>query len=305
MIISASRRTDIPAFYSDWFFKRIKDGYVLVRNPLNPHQVSKINLSKDSVDCIVFWTKNPQKMLQNLDLLFGYHYYFQFTLNSYDHAIEVNLPRKAELIKVFIELSNKIGKNKIIWRYDPILVTDKITIDDHYRHFDFLAAQLSNYTNKCLISFLDLYQKSQRNLKSVNLIGLTETDMVNIAANLMRITKKYGLKLETCAEAIELVDLGIKHGQCIDAGLIAAIIGGQINAVKDQNQRAACGCVTSIDIGSYNTCQNNCLYCYANSGPKTVAANVAKHDPNSPLLFGELSESDIITERKMVSCRLT
>jgi len=160
MIISVSRRTDIPAFYSDWFFKRLEEGFVLVRNPMNPQQVSKVSLSKAVVDCFVFWTKNPKSMLEKLPLLAGYDYYFQFTLNPYDQEIEVNLPKKAEIIKTFIELSNLIGKDRVIWRYDPILLTDKITIGDHLEYFNILAGQLGDYTRKCVISFLDQYQKN-------------------------------------------------------------------------------------------------------------------------------------------------
>ena len=136
MIISASRRTDIPAFYSDWFFNRIKEGYVLVRNPMNAHQISKISLSADVIDCIVFWTKNPRPMINRLDELKDYNYYFQFTLNSYAKDIEPNVPSKdKEIIKSFRELSEKIGKDRVVWRYDPILINDNYSVDHHIKYF--------------------------------------------------------------------------------------------------------------------------------------------------------------------------
>ncbi len=139
MILSASRRTDIPAFYSEWFFNRIKEGYLLVRNPMNIHQVNRINLSPQLVDCIVFWTKNPKPMLKRLDELKNYKYYFQFTLNSYDKTIEPNVPLKKDLIETFIKMSNLVGKEKLIWRYDPILLTNVFTKEYHYKWFEKLA----------------------------------------------------------------------------------------------------------------------------------------------------------------------
>ncbi|HOJ78733.1 MAG TPA: DUF1848 domain-containing protein [Bacillota bacterium] len=304
MIISVSRRTDIPAFYSDWFFKRLEEGFVLVRNPMNPQQVSKVSLSKAVVDCFVFWTKNPKSMLEKLPLLAGYDYYFQFTLNPYDQEIEVNLPKKAEIIKTFIELSNLIGKDRVIWRYDPILLTDKITIGDHLEYFNILAGQLGDYTRKCVISFLDQYQKTERNTSCLRVQYLTELQMRELAQGFVKIAKSHNLIIETCAEKIELADLGINHGKCIDDQLIAEISGAEIEVAKDKSQRKECGCVASIDIGAYNTCNNNCLYCYANFNQKVVLTNLKQHNKDAPLLVGELTERDVVREREMVSCKV-
>lgn len=301
MIISASRRTDIPAFYSEWFFNRIKEGYVLVRNPMNYYQVSKISLRPDVVDCIVFWTKNPKNMIDNLDLLSDYNYYFQFTLNSYDKTIERNIPKKAHIIDTFRTLSQKIGSNRVIWRYDPILLTDKFTKDYHYKYFEYLASKLNGYTDKCVISFLDLYTKTQRNLKNLNIQPIKKEDMKEIAIKLVEIAKKYNLTIETCSEEIDLADIGIKHGKCIDDKLISEILGVNLNIEKDKNQREICGCVSSIDIGAYNTCNHNCLYCYANYSEKTVKKNIEGHNSNSPFIIGDSNENDKIKERKMKS----
>ena len=165
MIISASRRTDIPAFYSDWFFNRIKEGYVLVRNPMNIHQVSKIKLSPDVVDCIVFWTKNPKPMLDKLDELKDYRYYFQFTLNSYSNDIEPNVPSKSEeIINTFKQLSDLIGRDRVIWRYDPIILSEKYTVQYHIKYFEKLSQILNGSFNKCVISFVDFYKKNARTL---------------------------------------------------------------------------------------------------------------------------------------------
>lgn len=303
MILSASRRTDIPAFYSEWFFNRIKEGFVLVRNPFNTKQISKINLSPEVIDCIVFWTKNPKKMIKRLEEIKEYNYYFQFTLNSYDKTLEKNVPEKKYLINTFIELSKKVSKNRVIWRYDPIILTDKFTKEYHYKWFEYLVKRLSPYTNKCVISFLDLYKKTERNLKEINILPLNKDDMFDFAKEFSKIASKYNLIIETCSEEIELSKFNINHGKCIDDTLISDIIGERLFIDKDPTQREVCGCVKSIDIGAYNTCNHNCLYCYANFNREIVEKNLLKHNKKSPLLFGELDGDEKITDRKMKSYR--
>lgn len=192
MILSVSRRTDIPAFYSDWFYNRIKEGYVLVRNPFNAHQVSRIKLSPEVIDCIVFWPKNPRAMMSRLSELKGYNYYFQFTLTSYDNTIEVNVPQKKYIIDTFIELSNMIGKDRIIWRYDPILLTDRYDKQYHYKWFDYLAKRLKDYTNKCIISFMDLYRKTERNLGHIQLKSITMMICLRLHLNYLKLLVNMG-----------------------------------------------------------------------------------------------------------------
>ncbi len=301
MILSASRRTDIPAFYSEWFFNRIREGYLLVRNPMNIHQVSRINLSPKLVDCIVFWTKNPKPMLKRLDELKTYKYYFQFTLNSYDKTIEPNVPLKKDLIETFIKMSNLVGKERVIWRYDPILLTNVFTKEYHYKWFEKLAQNLSPYTNKCVISFVDLYKKTERNLKGIELLPLTNSDMKEMAINLAAISSSYGFSIETCSEALSLENCNIAHGKCIDDRLIFNIVGTPLTLQKDPHQREICGCVKSIDIGAYNTCKHECFYCYANFSKDTVIKNISQHNSKAPLLFGELGENDKVTDRDMKS----
>lgn len=299
LIISASRRTDIPAFYSEWLFNRIREGYLLVRNPMNVHQISRINLNPEVVECIVFWTKNPKPMMNKLHELEKYNFYFQFTLNSYDKSIEPNVPKKNELIETFIELSKQIGKDKVIWRYDPILLTDVFTKEYHFKWFEYLAQVLCNYTNKCVISFVDLYKKTERNLKGINLLPMSKNDMEEIASKISKIGSNYNLVIESCSEEIDLNKFNIEHGKCIDDKLISKITGKVFNIEKDPNQRDICGCVRSIDIGTYNTCMNGCLYCYANFSKDAVAKNVSLHDSKSPLLFGNLNGKEKIIDREM------
>lgn len=303
MIISASRRTDIPAFYSDWFINRLKEGFLLVRNPFNSKQISNISLSPNVVDCIVFWTKNPSVLIGKLPEIdrLGYKYYFQFTVTSYDTSIEKNVPAKRNIIKTFQKLSDLIGSEKVLWRYDPILLTTKYNIEYHIKWFEYIAENLSRYTNKCIISFVDMYKKCERNMKDVNIKGIDDNLKKHIASNLSEIATRYDISMESCAEAILLDNFGVKAGKCIDDQLISKIIGEQLSVEKDKSQRHECGCVDSIDIGSYNTCRHGCKYCYANFNEKTVSNNCSKHDVNSPLLVGNVTGSEKITDRKMVS----
>lgn len=302
MIISASRRTDIPTYYSDWFFNRIKEGYVYVRNPMNIHQISKISLSPELVDGIVFWTKNPIPMIDRIDEIGDYSYYFQFTLNSYGNEIETGVPNKNNIIiPAFKKLSNKIGPHKVLWRYDPIFVTDKYSVDYHVTYFNEIAKRLSGYTEKCIISFLDLYKNTQNSLKDLKLVPLEQELMHELAERIVEIANQNNIIVESCAEKVSLEQFGIQHGHCIDCTLFERIIGQKLKIDKDKNQRQECGCVASIDIGAYNTCKNGCKYCYANYSSKTVEKNYNMHNPMSPLLFGEVGDDDTIKERDVKS----
>lgn len=300
MILSASRRTDIPAFYADWFLNRLREGYVLVRNPMNYHQVSKVRLAPENVDCIVFWTKNPSHFIEKLPEIdnLGYRYYFQFTLNPYGKSIEENLPDKNALVETFKRLSDQCGPEKVIWRYDPIFIGDDYPVQYHAEQFDHLARQLNGYTEKCIFSFLDPYAKIQKAIRQLGIEPPDADAMNGIAQSFAEIAQPMDIKLETCAEEIDLENYGISHARCIDGGLIERTIGCPLNVGKDPSQRSICGCVSSIDIGSFNTCTHGCKYCYANYGKQAVFKNQASHNPNSPLIFGELGEQDVVKPRK-------
>jgi hypothetical protein len=304
MIISVSRRTDIPTYYSDWFFNRLKAGFVLVRNPMNIHQISKINLSPTVVDGIVFWTKNPLPMLERLHELDDYNYYFQFTLNAYGKDVEPNIPSKNDIIiPLFQKLSSLIGKDKVIWRYDPIFFNEKYSFAYHVKYFEMLAQKLSTYTEKCTVSFLDFYKHTERNINPLKIKKETYTQELELLQRLKGIADAYGLVIDTCAEANDFSKINIKHAHCIDKDRLERIGKCKLKIAKDKNQRAECGCVASIDIGSYNTCKNACLYCYANYNQDIVQENFAKHNPLSPLLFGDIGENDVIKERQVKSCK--
>lgn len=302
MILSVSRRTDVPNYYSEWFFNRIKEGFLYVRNPINTHQISKISLSPEVVDCIVFWTKNPCNMLDKLDLLKEYQYYFQFTITGYGKDVEPNIPDKRKsILPTFCKLSEKIGKERVIWRYDPIFLNDRYTMEYHLKAFEEIAGKLNDYTEKVIISFVDLYDKTKRNTADLNISGMTESQMVEIAKKMAEIAEKYHLVIETCAEQIDLQEYGITHGSCIDLKLIERLTGGTIKAEKDKNQRTECGCIQSVEVGTYNTCKNGCRYCYANFNDKKVEEGAQQYDSKSPLLCGSVGEGDKVTERNVKS----
>ena len=298
MIISASRRTDIPAFYSEWFMNRLKQGYVLVRNPINPNAVSKVNLSPEFIDCIVFWTKNPKPMMDKLDGLKDYMYYFQYTLNGYPNNIEIGLPTLDDRINTFIELSKRIGKDRVVWRYDPILLTDTIDVEFHKTTFEYIAKSLEGYTNRVMVGVLDNYRKITSSMKEINNRTLSVDELEEIMTYFKKISSNWGMEIQSCYEKIDLDKYGIRPGKCIDDELISKLTGDKFIYEKDKNQRNECKCIVSSDIGTYNSCAHFCKYCYANASEKVVQNIIRKHNPNSPFLVGESMEGDIITERK-------
>ena len=306
MILSASRRTDIPTFYSEWFINRIKEGFFYVRNPMNIRQVSRIDISPELVDCIVFWTKNPIPMIPKLDELKDYKYYFQYSLTSYGKDIEKNLPdKKTKLIPAFRELSEKLGKKRVIWRYDPILFNETYTPEYHLSAFKQIAEALKGSTEKCVISFVDIYRKNKKNLAELQVEDDDTEGLREFAKKLYDIATVNDMKLATCAEEIELADIGIEHNSCIDKNVIEEITGYKLNVKKDPVQREECRCVVSVEMGSYNTCGNGCRYCYANFNSESVKENMKRYDPCSPILCDALDpENDKITVRKVKSIRV-
>lgn len=305
MILSASRRTDIPAFYAEWFFNRIREGFLCVRNPMNPRQVSRIHISPGTVDCIVFWTKNPTPMLDRLDELRDYAYYFQFTLTGYGKDMESGLPDKEEvLIPAFRELSSRIGKERVIWRYDPILFSGKYSVERHLRTFEKYSALLAGYTEKCVISFVDIYAKNRKNMEAAGCQEIGREELQAFAKEIAHMARANGMAMATCAEAVDLEACGIERNRCIDRELVERLTGHRIKGGKDKGQREGCGCMESMEIGAYNTCRNGCRYCYANYSPRAVEAGCRLYDPKSPLLCSEpIGPRDKVTERRTASLK--
>lgn len=300
MIISASRRTDIPAFYSSWFFNRLKDEFVLVPNPRNPKQFSRISLSPNVVDCIVFWTKNPSSMLNKLEKLSEYPFYFQFTLTAYQADIEKHLPSLQKRIAIFKQLAEQVGPHRVIWRYDPILINAHYTIDYHINFFNQIASSLRGYTDTCIISFIDDYPHIRQSLSQEGIIRLQSASLLNLCNTLSEIARYNRLTLQTCAEEIDLSTCNISHGTCIDKTRIEQITGRLLSAKQD-NKRPICQCIESIDIGTYDTCSFGCIYCYATTSKEKVLANKRQHNKYSPKLVGDSLETDTIKGKPMQS----
>ncbi|WP_037325300.1 DUF1848 domain-containing protein, partial [Anaerovibrio sp. RM50] len=295
MIISASRRTDIPAFYFDWFCQRLKAGYVDVANPFNRKQVSRISLKPDYVECIVFWTKDPAPMLMGLDELRDYKYYVQVSITPYGRDVEEKLRDKEDIISTVQELSKRLGRQRIVWRYDPILLNENYTIEGHLEWFKNTLGALSSCVERCVISFIDLYAKAKKNTQGLNLHELSEEEMNELAAGLSDIAKGSGVTLQTCSEAIELKKYGIGHGACIDGDLVERIAGKTLDVGRAKTQRPLCNCVESFDIGQYDTCIHGCRYCYANASLNRARQGFDNHNSNSSVITGNLLGDEHIT----------
>ncbi len=308
MIISASRRTDIPKYYSDWLVNRIKEGYVDVRNPMFTSQVSRYSLSPEIVDGIVFWTKDPAPMLKRLDEFSKYSYYFQISLTPYGKDIESNLPDKHELINTFKELSSKIGSERVNWRYDPILLNDKYSMEYQLRAFGKIAAELNGYTKKVTISFIDDYKFGGKSVyTSLKTEEILAAQQNFLAEKISEIARDNGMFVDTCAEKIDLQKYGIEHARCVDSRIFERLNGCKLSSnkkkykelAKDTAQRAECHCVDSIDIGWPNTCLNGCKYCYATSSETELEQNIKKYNLDSSMLCGELDRlNDRLTDHQ-------
>jgi hypothetical protein len=301
MIISASRRTDIPALYPEWFISRIREGYALVQNPFNARMFSRIELSSAGVDAIVFWTRNARPMLKYLGELdaAGHRYYFQYTLTGYPPVLEPHLLSPTDAIEAFRELSRAVGPEKVVWRFDPIVVSDVTPEEWICNNFDALAGELHGFTKDVVISFADFYAKVARSLRrTTDATGIRFYDvhgdpemLLRVASRLARIAHGRSMRISACAEGLDLTGIGIERGKCVSDELISSIFGIAVTGEKDKNQRKACRCVESKDIGRYDTCIHGCVYCYANRGGEACFRNHAAHDPAGPSLVGNSGES--------------
>jgi len=294
LIISASRRTDIPAFYSEWLFNRIKAGHALVKNPLNQKQVFKVSLAPDDVDAIILWTKNPAPMLPHLNKLKDYSYYFLFTITPYDSEFERGLPDKKIILDTFKKLSDTIGPEKIIWRYDPVIFTPRFNMTFHADAFSRLASDLQGYTEKCIFSYMTFYNKCLKNMGCIEYSVPGDDEKNNLALIMAQSAIRYNIKLQSCADQNEYIHDNIVKGGCIDSELISKISGKIISAARDKNQRPGCLCSASRDIGIYNSCTHGCIYCYANSSFSAAQMLRQKYDPESALLCDNLTGNEKI-----------
>ncbi len=294
MVLNVSGRTDIVAFYMDWFINRIKAGYFIVRNPFYPKLLHRIDW--EDVDMVVFCTKNPKNLLNNIDKI-DKPFIVQVTLTPYLEDIEVNTPQKSDVIDAIKCLAEIIGANRVMVRYDPIIKNSKYTIDYHIDFFKRLTEELDGYTKTIIVSFVDLYKNVLNNISSLKLEEFTEDDYERIGVNFSKCAGLHGMSVQTCSEERTLFEYGFIKEDCVSEGLVEAVSGKVIK--KKWNARGKkCGCVMMHDVGDYNSCKHLCKYCYANYDEKKVFENTLKHDKNSPILIGKINGDEEIIKMK-------
>lgn len=294
MILNVSGRTDIIAFYSEWFMKRYEEGFIDVRNPFYPKMISRISF--DNVDAILFCTKNPIPILKDIKKI-KKPILFHVTLTAYKNDIEPNVPPKGEVIKAVQELSRLIGKDNLVIRYDPVFISDKYSLDYHVKAFDKLCRLLEGYVSKILISFIDDYKNVRKNEKILNFRKFTENDYKVIGESFSKSAREHGLVVHTCFEDRDLTEYGFVKDECLSVELAYKLTGKIFKERWKARKERKCNCVAMVDVGEYNSCKHYCKYCYANFDEKKVKENFKLHNPNSSLLIGELEDGDIIKER--------
>ncbi|WP_418747017.1 DUF1848 domain-containing protein [Frisingicoccus sp.] len=301
MIIQTGMRTDIPAFYSKWLLNRIKEGFVLVRNPYNPIQVTRYRLTPDVVDLIAFCTKNPAPMLPYMDALKAYGQYWFITITPYGKDIEPNVPDKETVMEDFKRLSGIVGVDSMGWRYDPIFIDEKHSVKWHISEFEKMAENLSGYTKSCVISFIDIYKKVERNFPNVG--EVSKADRIAIGKAFIRIGFKYGMTIKPCAEGDELAAYGADCSGCMTVNTFETALHAYLDVPKRKNNQrnGQCACLLGVDIGTYDTCGHLCKYCYANENAVLVKENMRKHDPMSPFLIGKSMPENVIHEAQQKS----
>lgn len=292
MILQTGMRTDIPAFYSQWFINRIKAGYVLVRNPYNPSSVTRYEINPDVVDLIAFCTKNPAPMLKYMDVLKPYGQYWFVTITPYGKEIEPNVPDKRQVLEDFKKLSEIVGVDSIGWRYDPIFINDKYSIDFHIETFEQMARELSGYTKTCIISFIDLYKKVIKNFPQACMVE--KEKRLKIGKAFAEIGRQYDITIKACAEGDELAPYGVDCSGCLTQEVYETVLHTKLDMPKIKGQRNECACFFGNDIGAYDTCRHFCKYCYANTDYKAVLSNSKLHNPDSPFLIGMHQAGDIM-----------
>ncbi|MCR5201952.1 MAG: DUF1848 domain-containing protein [Lachnospiraceae bacterium] len=295
MILNTGQRTDIPAYYSDWFYNRIKEGYVLVRNPFYPTQVTKYLINPEVVDIICFCSKNPEPMLERFHELDAFKKIFHITITPYGREIEPNVPEYPKVLETFKRVSEFCGKNAMALRYDPIFISEKYTVDFHKEAFSKMVTTLSGYTDEVIVSFIDMYEKTIKNFPEAMTVPMDiQWELIEYFVNE---AKKVGMRVKTCLENPEFERAGAVVTGCMAKEDVERVLQEEIVLRGNKyNVREGCNCLLGGDIGAYNSCGHGCKYCYANYDTEVVKANMKLHDKNSPMLIGNLTPQDIVHE---------
>lgn len=295
MIINTGGRTDTVQYYTDWLLYRFSEGFVLSRNPLFPNKVTRYELTPDAVDCVVFCSKNYTPILSRLhEITERFHTYFHYTITAYGKDIEPGVPSIDESIETLIKLSALVGKQRVAWRYDPVLLTKKYTIQCHLETFERMAEKLSPYIDRCIFSFVEVYKKLESNMPE--LIPLSIQDMDALARGFGAVAEKFGIYMQTCGSNGDFSRYHIHPSGCMTLDILGNANGIRFKNLKHKGLRKGCHCIESRDIGAYDTCMNGCKYCYANKTPRKAFENYKYHDKNSPLLLGNIMPDDVILQ---------
>ena len=302
MIINTGGRTDTVQYFTPWLLKRFAEGYVYSRNPLFQNKVTRYELTPDKVDCVQFCSKNYEPILDHLQpIISRFPTYFHYTITAYGKDVEPGVPTIEKSVETLKKLSAIVGRQRLAWRYDPVLLTDKYTIDRHLGTFESMAKELTPYVDRCIFSFVEMYKKVEVNMPE--LIPLSVEDMDILARGFGEIAAKYGLYMQTCGNNGDYSRFGIHSSGCMTLDMIGQANGIEFRKLKHKGMRQGCGCIETRDIGAYDTCLNGCKYCYANKWPQKAVENYKDHDSDSPLLLGHLKDTDVIQQGAQKSFR--
>ncbi len=295
VIICASRRTDIPAFHSEWLMNRLRAGYALVRNPIRKDVVYKVDLSPKNVDLLLLMTKDPRPMVPHMDELLSYDIKcgFQVSITPYGRDIEPGVKDKAGIAEAFRVISERIRKENMIWRYDPVILNGRFDINYHKRKFEVICRELSGYTERCIFSFVDIHDKLKHLHDDGIIRNVPEDEARGLGEVLAPIAYDHNIQLNICCSEYDLSDIGIFSRGCIDKDHMRSI--GVPFEEMSTPLREGCRCVRNIDIGEYDTCDHDCIYCYANRNT-TGSRKSRVYDPENELLYGSVNGSDRIVE---------
>ena len=300
MILNTGARTDTVQYFSKWLLKRFKEGFVYTRNPLFPHKVTRYELTPEKIDLVLFCSKNYAPILPDLhEITDRYRTYFHYTITAYGKDVEQGVPPIEESIETLVELSRLVGKQKVAWRYDPVLLTSRYTIAEHTETFTYMASRLAPYVDRCIFSFVEMYKKLQSNMPE--LIPLTQADQQQLAERFGAAAAKYRMPIQTCGTNGDFTRFGIQSSGCATLSILGNANDCEFKNLKHKGLREGCHCIESRDIGAYDTCLNGCKYCYANKSPQKARENYRYHNPDSPILLGELQPEDVILPGSQIS----
>lgn len=295
MIINTGSRTDTVQFYPKWLIKRFEEGVVYTRNPHFPKKVTRYTLTPETVDCVVFCSKNYAPILPDLHKITSrFHTYFHYTITGYGKDIEPGVPSIERSIDTLKRLSAMVGKERLSWRYDPVLLTARYSVDYHLQTFAWMIEAIAPYVSRVIFSFVELYERLRYNMPE--LIALSQADMDRLAAGLGRLAATQHLPIQTCGNSGDWSRYGIDSSGCTTLDILGRANGVTFRSLKHRGQRLGCHCIETRDIGFYDSCPNGCRYCYANKNQHVAIENFKTHDVNSPILLGHLEPDDIIQE---------